>query len=406
MLLDKFERFASALSRSMRASEVRDLLSVIKRRGDVISLAGGIPDPSLFPKRELAEIARKVIEERGDVALQYGETKGELEARRALVDLMQRWRGFRAGEEDVVITTGSQQGLDLLARTLLDPGDVVITENPTYLAALGAFRAAGAHVVGIRMDSQGMRTDELEAALRRLREEGRKVKFIYVIPVAQNPAGTTMSRDRKRHLLELAEQFDVLVVEDDPYSYLVYDQVDVASLRSMDDGRVLYMSTVSKILSPGLRVGWLVSPEDLSRRFELVKQYLDLHSPTLNQYIVAEAIRSGLIEKVVEKAVPRYKGKRDVMVESLEEEFGEGARFVRPVGGLFVMAYVDEGFDAGKMLGTAVEKYGVAYVPGASFHTDGSGRNSMRLNFSYPSEGQIREGIARLARLVKSSTST
>jgi len=406
MVLPDFIKYYSDLAKKIKASEIRELLALIRERKDVISLAGGIPDPAIFPKEKLAQIAKYVIETYGDDALQYSETKGIIEVRETLSDFVLRYRQITADAEEIIITTGSQSALDILARTLVNPGDVVITENPTYLAALGAFKNNGAKIVGIPIDEKGIKTDILEQKLKSLIENGERVKLIYVVPVGQNPAGTTIDKDRKHHLLELASKYDTLIVEDDPYSYIIFEpNVEVASLKSMDsENRVIYISTVSKILAPGLRIGWMIAHPELIRKFELVKQYIDLHSPTLNQYIVAEAIKRGVITETVSKAVPRYRRKRDTMIKAIEEELGGLVRFYKPVGGLFVLTYVmDESFLADSLLGKALMEYKVAYVPGGSFHPDGSGRNSMRLNFSYPSEEQIMEGIRRLGLFIRSS---
>ena len=249
-----------------------------------------------------------------------------------------------------------------------------------------------------------MRTIALEDVLKRLHALDIKPKFIYAIPVAQNPGGVTMSLDRKKHLLELASKYDLLVIEDDPYSFFVFDEnADVTSLKALDkEDRVIYMSTASKILAPGIRLGWLVTPKDLSRRIELLKQYIDLHSPTLNQYILAEAIKTGLIERHVRRIAKVYKEKRDAMVKALDEHFPEYTWYSRPIGGFFVFTYVfKEGFDARELMDLALKKYKVAYVPGQGFHPDGTGANSMRLNYSYPTVEQIWEGVRRLSQMIK-----
>lgn len=402
-----YSKFLSNLAHGIKASEIRELLAVISRRKDVISFAGGIPDPALFPKKELAEIAKEVIEQYGNAALQYSETKGVLEVREAICKYLEPRKNFKCSPDDLVITTGSQSGLDLLARVFIDPGDFVVTENPTYLAAIGAFKNAGARFIGISIDDNGLKTHELESKLRGMSNEERKrIKFIYTIPVAQNPAGVSMSYDRKKHLLEIASSFDLLVVEDDPYSYLVFEEgVDRTNIKTLDkEDRVIYMSTVSKILAPGLRIGWILANSIISRKIELVKQYVDLHSPTLTQFIVSEAMKRGVVDSVISRALPHYKAKRDAMIKAIIEHFPEYVWYSRPVGGLFVFVYVyKHGFDAGALLSKAVEEYKVAYVPGGSFHVDGTGKNSMRLNFSYPSQEQIYEGISRLATLIRQS---
>lgn len=401
-----YSKYYSNLARSIKASEIRELLAIIKARRNVISFAGGIPDPALFPRAELAEIAREVIEVYGDDALQYSETKGVKEVRETVCSYLAARKGVKCGPENIIITTGSQLAIDLIARTMLDPGDIVITENPSYLAAIGVFRSVGARLVGVDIDDSGMKTHLLEEKLKSMpEEERRRVKFIYTVPIAQNPSGVTLIKERKKHLLEIASKYDILVVEDDPYSYLVFDEsVDKTVLKAMDEEeRVIYVSTISKILAPGLRIGWIVGPSDLIRRIELIKQYVDLHSPTLTQYIVAEAMKRGVVDRVISHATPHYKAKRDLMLKVMGEEFPEYTWYSKPVGGLFVFAYVyKEGFDAGKLLPVAIEKYGVAYVPGGSFHVDGRGANSMRISFSYPTHEQIVEGVRRLATLIRS----
>ncbi|MEM1639562.1 MAG: PLP-dependent aminotransferase family protein [Desulfurococcaceae archaeon] len=400
-----YSKFYSKLAVNIKASEVRELLAIISKRKEVISFAGGIPDPNLLPKDELAEIARDVILRYGSIALQYSETKGVHEVRETLCGYLYKKKNINCDPEDVVITTGSQSALDLIARVFIDPGDLVITENPTYLAAIGAFKNAGAKLIGIPLDENGMKTDILEKKLEEMPKEQReKVKYIYTIPIAQNPAGVSMSLDRKKHLLEIASKYNLLVVEDDPYSYLVFDDnVDKTTLKSLDkENRVIYLGTASKILSPGLRIGWVISSSDIARKIELVKQYVDLHSPTLSQLILSEAIKQGVIDKVLAKAIPQYRSKRDTMLKAIKEYFPEYVWYSKPIGGLFVFAYIyKERFDAGLLLKKAIDEYKVAYVPGGSFHVDGLGRNSMRLNFSYPTYDQIYEGVQRLAKLIQ-----
>ena len=400
----RFDELLNPRVKKIRASEIRELLKLVKRSKDIISLAGGLPDPRYFPKEELAEIAREVIIKYGEYSLQYSETKGIYEVRKALSDFLYKTKGFKPDPEDIIVTSGSQEGIHMLAKAFVTPGDKVITESPTYLAALGAFRLAGADVVGIKIDDHGMRTIALEDTLKRLCALDIKPKFIYTIPVAQNPGGVTMSLDRKKHLLELASKYDLLVIEDDPYSFFIFDEnADITSLKALDkEDRVIYMSTASKILAPGIRLGWLVTPKDLSRRIELLKQYIDLHSPTLNQYILAEAIKTGLIERHVRRIAKVYKEKRDAMVKALDEHFPEYTWYSRPIGGFFVFTYVfKEGFDARELMDLALKKYKVAYVPGQGFHPDGTGANSMRLNYSYPTVEQIWEGVRRLSQMIK-----
>jgi len=306
-----------------------------------------------------------------------------------------------AGEDDIIVTTGSQQGLDLISRTIIDPGDYIVTENPTYLAALTAFRTARPNIVGIPVDERGMRTEVLEAKLRELRSQGKRVKFVYTVPVAHNPTGITMSLERKKHLIELASQFDFIVFEDDPYSFFVFDEADVTKLKTLDsEGRVVYMGTLSKILSPGLRLGWALGPRQLIDVFERAKQSMDLNTTTLSQFIAKEAIERGVVAETIERAKRVYRVKRDTMVESLSENMVENSWWVKPVGGLFIMVWLPEQVDTKAMLQEAANE-GVVYVPGESFFVDGSGKNTMRLNFSYPKVEEIRTGVEIIGRIVK-----
>ncbi len=369
----------------------------------IISLAGGLPDPKVFPKEELAQIAYDVIKESGDKALQYSPTIGVTEFREELLKFLEK-KGVRINsDDDIIVTTGSQQALDLMSRILLQKDDEIIVELPTYLAALNAFRLSKPSITAIPIDEDGMKTDILREELKRLKWLGRKIKFIYTIPVAHNPAGVTMSLERKKELLELASEYDLIIVEDDPYSYFIYDEgVDVTPLKTLDkEGRVIYMSTFSKILSPGLRIGWVVANKHIVDFMERAKQTADLHTPTLTQFIALEAIRRGVVDETINKAKILYRAKRDAMIEALDTYMCKEAWWPRPVGGLFVMVFLPSyDIDTKKMLMEAIDA-GVAYVPGASFFANGMGWNTMRLNFSYPSPEEIREGVRIIADLVK-----
>ena len=400
--LVKVENLLSTKARLFKASEVRELLKVTEGK-NIISFTGGFPDPQVFPKRELAEIASYVIEELGDRALQYGPTKGVTEFRETLKRFLTNKGVKIESDDDIIITTGSQQALDLVSRLLINPGDTIIVELPTYLAALNAFKSSVPNIISIPMDENGMRTDILEEEVRKLRRNNVKVKFIYTIPVAHNPTGITMSIDRKKHLLDIASENDLLIIEDDPYSFFVYDEgVDVTPLKTLDkEGRVVYLSTLSKILSPGLRLGWVLGNSTLVDYIERVKQSADLHTSTLNQFIAMEAIKRGIVDRTIVKAREVYRVKRDVMIDALEKYMVKGTKWVKPVGGLFMLIWLpSESIDTKKLLPEAIEE-GVAYVPGSAFFADGSGQNTMRLNFSYPKPEEIVEGIKILGNLIK-----
>lgn len=387
----------------MESSEIREILELTEGK-NVISLAGGLPDPKYFPTEELAEISSFVIKEYGSRALQYSVTRGLREFRKEITNFMEATGTPGERPYNIIVTSGSQQALNLLAQILVNPGDLVVVEKPTYLAAINVFKAVGAEFDGVPVDDEGMRTDVLEEKLKQLRADGKKVKVVYTVPTAQNPSGVSMSNDRRAHLLELAEEYDFLIIEDDPYSHFMFENVEFKRLRSMDKYRVIYTSTFSKILAPGLRLGWVAAHPDIIDALEIAKQNADLHTPTFNQLIAAEAIRRGVVYNHIPKVREAYKKKRDVMLQALEEHMSDVARWTRPVGGLFVFVYLDESVDTKEMLPEALSA-GVAYVPGSAFYIDGSGRNTMRLNFSYPSEDEIRVAIERLAKVVKAHVS-
>jgi len=393
-------KFLSKRTRFMRASEIRELLKWATEPG-VISFGGGMPDPRYFPYDDIREITDYVIREKGDKAFQYTKTEGVDELKEEILKFMSR-RGTKVDNiNQILVTSGSQQALEILARIFMDPGDLVVVELPTYLAAIQAFRVYKPTFIGIPMDDNGMRTDILEEKLKKIYSEGKSIKLVYTVPTCQNPAGITMSNDRRKHLLELASKYDFLIIEDDPYSYFLFEDIDYRSIKSMDtEGRVIYLSTFSKILIPGLRLGWAAASEEIIAKMALAKQAIDLCSPAFCQYIAAEALKRGVVDKQLPILKKVYKHKRDLMLEALEKYFPEGCRWTRPVGGMFIFVYLPEKIDTTKMLEKAKEKK-VAYVPGRSFFVDGSGWNTMRLNFTFVVEDKIEEGVRRLASIIK-----
>ncbi|MEM1508461.1 MAG: PLP-dependent aminotransferase family protein [Thermofilaceae archaeon] len=393
------EKFLSARTQLMKASQVRALLKWIGR--DVISLGGGIPDPASFPVNEIQDILREVLSMKAAVALQYAPTEGIDELRKELADFMRK-RGLKASSENLLITSGSQEALDLLGRVLIDRGDWILTENPTYLGALQAFVVYEPRIEGASMDENGVNVEAVERVLKEAKRRGTRVKFIYTIPTCHNPTGSTQSFERRKLLLELAEEYDTLVVEDDPYSYFTFEGGEPPSLKSMDDGgKVIYVSTVSKLLAPGLRLGWVIADEALINALAVAKQAVTLQSPTLCQYVLLEALRKSLIEKQLPRIKEIYRRRRDVMLEALSEHMPESAQWTRPRGGMFVWLTAPSRVNLDALLPLALEKYKVAYVPGTSFHIDGSGYNTARLSFSYPPLDSMKEGVARLARMIK-----
>ncbi|QXJ33608.1 aminotransferase-like domain-containing protein [Saccharolobus shibatae] len=400
-----FERFLSNETKYLRTSEIRDLLKLTEGR-NVISLAGGLPDPQTFPVEEIKKIVDDVLLNNADKALQYTATAGISEFRKELVNLS-RLRGISGiDERNVFVTVGSQEALFMLFNILLDPGDNVIVEAPTYLAALNAMRTRKPNFISITVTERGPNLDELERKIRNTHNDGKKIKLMYVIPTAQNPAGTTMTTEDRKRLLEIASKYDFLIFEDDAYGFLVFEGESPPPIKAFDkEGRVIYTSTFSKILAPGLRLGWVVAHEDFIKEMELYKQNIDLHTPSFSQYIAMEAIRRGVIQNNLPKIRRVYKEKRDVMLEAIETYFPKDARWTRPVGGMFVFAWLPEKIDTTKMLEKALQR-GVAYVPGSSFYADYSGKNTMRINFSFPKKEELVEGIRRLGDTIKQELST
>jgi 2-aminoadipate transaminase len=399
MLRDLSGKF-SAATRALRPSEVREILALTENR-KVLSLAGGLPGPEVFPKEDLARIASRVVEELGDSALQYSPTLGVMPFREAVADFV-RSKGVKVLSDDrVAVTTGSQEAIYLLAMTLINPKDAIIVESPTYLAALNVFRYYGAEFVSVPLDENGMKTELLEDKIKEAKSKGLNVKLVYTVATCHNPTGVIMPDDRRKELLEVASKYDLLVIEDDPYSFFVFDEVPFTPLKTLDsEGRVIYLGTFSKILAPGLRLGYIVADRQITRMVELAKQMVDLHSSTLSQYIALYALKEGVVEKTIQKARVVYREKRDIMVESLEKYMPEGSHWFKPRGGLFAFIYLPDGVDTSDMLPMAIER-GVAYVPGRSFFSDGSGVNAMRINFSYLPPDKLREGIRLIAETAK-----
>ncbi|MEM3351202.1 MAG: PLP-dependent aminotransferase family protein [Saccharolobus sp.] len=399
-----FERFLSAETTFLKSSEIRDLLKLTEGR-NVISLAGGLPDPQTFPVEEIKKIVEDVLTNYPDKALQYTATSGVTDFKKELVNLS-RLRGITGiNENNIFVTVGSQEALFMLFNILLDVGDEVVVEAPTYLAALNAMRVRRPHFISVTVTERGPDLDELEKKVKSVVNNGKRIKLMYVIPTAQNPAGTTMNIEDRKRVLEIASKYDFLVFEDDAYGFLVFEGESPPPIKALDkEGRVIYTSTFSKILSPGLRLGWVVAHEDFIREMELYKQNVDLHTPSFSQYIAMEAIRRGVIQNNLPKIRRIYREKRDVMLSAIERYFPANSRWTKPVGGMFVFAWLPEKIDTTKMLQKALQA-GVAYVPGASFYADYSGRNTMRINFSYPKKEELEEGIRRLGSVIREELS-
>ena len=383
----------------MKSSAMRDLMAVTARP-DVISLAGGLPDTSTFPPATFAAITARIAEESCAKALQYGPTEGLEETKECIAEVMAA-EGMHADLEDMLVTTGGQQVLDLVTKTLIDPGDVIVAEGPTYPGAVPVFHAYQADVVQVDMDSEGMRIDLLEETLDRLDHEGRSPKFIYTVPTFQNPAGVTMSLPRRKRLVEVAAERELLVLEDNPYGLLRYEGEALPPLYKLDGGVfVMYLGTFSKILSPGIRLGWVVAPAPVLEKINLGKQEADLCTSTLSQLMVQAYFEEFDWRDYVRSLTEIYRVRRDTMLDALAESFPAQAEWTRPGGGLFVWATLPDFIDTTDLLARALRD-NVAFVPGSAAYLDGRGHSSMRLNFSGADEQGIREGIRRIGEVIK-----
>ena len=389
-------RFASRIQ-DLRASDIREILKVTQRP-EVISFAGGLPASELLPAAEMAELARDVLSEDGVRALQYAPTEGLQPLREQIADRLRRLWGLGWSTDEVLIVSGSQQALDLTGKVFLDEGDVVLCESPTYLGAIGAFRAYRPRFVEVPTDDDGMVPAELETCLGSL----DRVKLIYVVPDFQNPSGRRWTTERRRELAELAGRFGVPVIEDAPYAELCFEGEPLPPIASFHDVcTVVYLGTASKILSPGMRLGWVVADSDLIRRYVLVKQGTDLHTSSLVQLLVSRFMLEHDLDAHIERIRDVYRRRRDAMLEALEEHFPEDVGFTRPAGGLFLWVGLPQGLDARWLLERALEEH-VAFVPGECFFPGGGHENTLRLNFSAMPEERITEGIRRLGRVLSS----
>jgi len=390
-------------TQKMGSSVIRELLKLTEQP-DIISFGGGLPAPEVFPVKEFREACNYVLDNFGAQALQYSTTEGYMPLREMIARHTARY-GVQVDADNIMITSGSQQALDFIGRLFINRGDYIVVESPTYLGALQAWNAYGAQYVAVRTDEHGMIVDELEAALR------VGPKFIYVLPNFQNPGGSTLSLERRKQLVEIADKYGVPIVEDDPYGQLRYEGEHIPSVVYLDSqyrgpngghysGNVIYLSTFSKLLAPGLRLAWVIAPPQVISKLVMTKQAADLHTSSFNQYVAYEVAKGGFLDEHVKLIRATYKERRDVMIEMMEEMFPAGVTWRKPQGGMFLWGILPEGMDAAEVLRHAIEKK-VAFVPGASFHPRGGGANTMRLNFSYSAPGLIREGITRLGTTLK-----
>jgi 2-aminoadipate transaminase len=357
-----------------------------------------MPDTSTFPPDSYAALMSKVAAEACAQALQYGPTEG-LQAIKGCIAEVMAAEGLEIDADELLVTTGGQQVIDLVCKTLLDPGDVVVCEAPTYPGAVPTFCAYQAEVVQVTMDDAGMRTDELEGALELLERSGRRPKFIYTVPNFHNPAGVTLSLERRRDLVRIAAERELLVLEDNPYGMLRYEGAALPPLRSLDEEFVIYASTFSKILSPGVRLGWTAAPAPVLEKMNIGKQAADLCSSSISQYFVCAYFDSGPWQHYVRSLIEIYRRRRDVMLDALAEHFPPEAYWTHPQGGLFIWSTLPDYIDTTDLLARALQQR-VAFVPGRAAYVDGRGGSSMRLNFSGVSEEEIREGVRRIGEVV------
>lgn len=380
----------------MRASEIRALFAVASRP-EVVSLAGGMPYLEGLPLDALAETAHKVIAERGTVAMQYGSGQGDQTLREQILDVM-RLEGIDAHPDDVVVTTGSQQALDLVARLFINPGDVVVAEAPSYVGALGVFRAYQADVHHVPLDADGLIPEALDEALASLAAQGKRVKFLYLVPNFHNPAGVTLSLERRPRILEIAQRHGVLVLEDNPYGLLGFEGDPLPALRSMDSDGVIYLGSFSKTFAPGYRVGWAVAPHAVREKLVIASESAILCPSNASQLAISTYLSTHDWRGQIKKYQELYRERRDAMVASLAEHLPD-ASWTVPDGGFYTWVRLPEGLDAQAMLPRAVTAR-VAYVPGTAFYADGSGADHMRLSFCFPTPERIREGVRRLAGVI------
>ena len=396
------ELYSEKASR-MKPSAIRELLALIAKP-EIISLAGGLPDPNLFPVETFRESMDKVIRDNPKIVLQYGGTPGYDPLRKLLVERCNN-EGEGIKLENLIVTTASQQGIDLVGKVFIDPGDTVVVEAPTYLAAIQAWSVYGAKFVTVDMDDNGMKVDLLEEKLKELDKKGIKPKFIYTIPTFQNPAGYTMPLERRKKLLAMAKERDIPIIEDNPYGDLRFEGEHIPSFQALDtdNSHVISLRTFSKILCPGLRLGWLVGPEPAVDKVLKAKQASDLCSPVTTQAAAAQFISDGHLDGHIPKIVECYREKFHAMHGAIEEHFPkvDGMTYTKAQGGMFVWVAMPERYNLTEMFDKALQNK-VAYIKGSAFFANGGGHNTMRLNFSFPPKEKIVEGIKRLGAMLSS----
>lgn len=392
-MVKDLDAIISSNARNMRRSAIRDLLKVTSRPG-MISFAGGFPDPNTFPVAQLKSIMQEVLEEDSVTALQYGTTEGVDRLREALSQRYQK-EGLKVTKDNFLVTTSSQQAIDLVSKVFLDPGDTLVCGLPSYLGALQSFVAYRACPIGIRKD------EELDVVVRALIASGKKPKFIYAIPDFQNPSGITMTKEQRLEVIEVAKRHDLLIVEDSPYREIRFEGKSETMMYALDDtNRVITMGTFSKIFVPGFRLGWVIAHPSIIEKLVVAKQATDLCAPVFDQFVAARYVERGFMDENIKSTIENYRSKRDNMLAAFEKYMPEGVTWTKPEGGLFLFMTLPEQYDALDLFNLAIQE-SVAFVTGESFHCDGTGKNTMRINFSYMSEERAEEGVKRLAAAIR-----
>ncbi len=398
-MVKDLQSLLSVNSKGMKKSQIRELLKLTSDP-EIISFAGGLPAADTFPVKELTDIINDVMAKEAHLALQYGATEGDTLLRTLLVERYKK-QGLNISLENLIITTASQQALDLIGKVFVDRGDKVIVGLPSYLGGLGAFGSYGAEMIGIPLDEEGMDVKKLKKALQEMKDNGEKPKFIYIIPDFQNPSGITMSEQRRLNIIAIAKEYDVLIVEDSPYRELRFEGEEVKTLYALDNTeQVLTLGTFSKIFAPGFRIGWVIGNPDILDKIVMAKQSTDLCTPPFAQRIVARYLEKGLLDTTIESIKIKYAEKRDVMLKAFEEYMPPQVEWTSPEGGLFLFLTLPENMDTAELFLEAIKEK-VAYVVGNAFYCDGGGKNTMRINFSYSSKEMNIEGVKRLAKVIK-----
>lgn len=403
-MTETFARFYSGSSQMMKKSAIREILK-LTQKPEMISFAGGLPSPDSFPIEDIRKITAEMLDEEGAAALQYSTTEGDTKLRMLLAERHKR-DGLNLSLGNIIITTGSQQALDLAGKIFINPGDVVLCGLPSYLGGLNAFMVYGARLKGIPLDDKGMVPDLLEKEIIKLKKENNIIKFIYIIPDFQNPAGVTLPRSRREEIIRIAHRHDLLIIEDSPYRDVRFEGIPEPLMFALDtSGRVLTLHTFSKILAPGFRLAWVIGHPELIDKFVTAKQSADLCSPAFVQKITARYIEKGLLDTNLKKTVDLYRKRRDFMLKCFREFMPDGVRWTEPEGGLFLFVTLPPSMDAARLLERAIRR-NVAFVCGSVFYSNSEGHNTMRINFSFSGEKDTYDGVRRLAEAIREEMET